>query len=159
LFFGTKRSGLKRCPHPLKFQPTNSLHLEYILASANLMAFMHGIKQSNNRNELEHMLKNIKVAEFQPKSGVVIKVNDSDETNDLNDDEELKANELMSLFENHSSFKASHSKIFPIEFEKDDDTNYHMDFITACSNLRAENYDIAPTDKHNVGNFLILFLN
>ena len=25
-----------------------------------------------------------------------------------------------------------------------------MDFIVACSNLRAENYDIAPTDKHNV---------
>ena len=34
------------------------------------------------------------------------------------------------------------------DFEKDDDTNYHMDFITACSNLRAENYDIAPADKH-----------
>lgn len=33
------------------------------------------------------------------------------------------------------------------EFEKDDDTNFHMDFITACSNLRAENYDIPPADK------------
>lgn len=34
------------------------------------------------------------------------------------------------------------------EFEKDDDSNFHMDFITACSNLRAETYDIAPADKH-----------
>lgn len=34
------------------------------------------------------------------------------------------------------------------EFEKDDDSNFHMDFITACSNLRAENYEIAPADKH-----------
>lgn len=34
------------------------------------------------------------------------------------------------------------------DFEKDDDTNYHMDFITACSNLRADNYGIAPADKH-----------
>lgn len=34
------------------------------------------------------------------------------------------------------------------DFEKDDDTNFHMDFITACSNLRAENYDIAPADKY-----------
>lgn len=35
-----------------------------------------------------------------------------------------------------------------IEFEKDDDTNFHMDFIVATSNLRAENYDIAPADRH-----------
>ena len=41
-------------------------------------------------------------------------------------------------------------KLQPIEFEKDDDTNLHMDFITAASNLRAENYDIAPADKHKV---------
>jgi ubiquitin-activating enzyme E1 len=30
----------------------------------------------------------------------------------------------------------------PAEFEKDDDTNHHMDFITAASNLRALNYGI-----------------
>ena len=41
-------------------------------------------------------------------------------------------------------------KIQPIDFEKDDDTNLHMDFITACSNLRAENYNIPPADKHKV---------
>ena len=41
-------------------------------------------------------------------------------------------------------------KIVPLEFEKDDDTNFHMDFITAASNLRAENYDIAPADRHQV---------
>jgi len=28
------------------------------------------------------------------------------------------------------------------EFEKDDDTNYHIDFIHAASNLRARNYSI-----------------
>ncbi|KAH8917014.1 hypothetical protein BT69DRAFT_1227469, partial [Atractiella rhizophila] len=34
------------------------------------------------------------------------------------------------------------------EFEKDDDTNFHMDFITAASNLRAINYGIGIADKH-----------
>ena len=35
----------------------------------------------------------------------------------------------------------------PIEFEKDDDTNFHIDFITATSNLRAFNYAIEPADR------------
>ncbi len=36
----------------------------------------------------------------------------------------------------------------PVDFEKDDDSNYHIDFITACSNLRAENYKIEQADRH-----------
>ena len=39
-------------------------------------------------------------------------------------------------------------KLQPVEFEKDDDTNHHIDFITAASNLRAENYNIATADRH-----------
>lgn len=35
-----------------------------------------------------------------------------------------------------------------MEFEKDDDTNYHIDFITAASNLRADNYKIEQADRH-----------
>lgn len=40
------------------------------------------------------------------------------------------------------------TKLQPVEFEKDDDTNHHIDFITAASNLRAENYNIQTADKH-----------
>lgn len=39
-------------------------------------------------------------------------------------------------------------KLTPVEFEKDDDTNHHIDFITAASNLRAENYKIELADRH-----------
>ena len=38
-------------------------------------------------------------------------------------------------------------KVLPADFEKDDDSNFHMDFIVAASNLRAENYSIAPADR------------
>jgi len=38
-------------------------------------------------------------------------------------------------------------KLYPIEFEKDDEKNYHIEFITYASNLRAENYGIEQTDK------------
>jgi ubiquitin-activating enzyme E1 len=39
-------------------------------------------------------------------------------------------------------------RLSPVEFEKDDDTNHHIDFITAASNLRAMNYGINPADRH-----------
>ena len=38
--------------------------------------------------------------------------------------------------------------IRPAEFEKDDDSNFHMDFIVTASNLRATNYGIANADRH-----------
>lgn len=39
-------------------------------------------------------------------------------------------------------------KITPLDFEKDDDNNLHMDYIVACSNLRATNYKIKTADRH-----------
>lgn len=44
--------------------------------------------------------------------------------------------------------KLSGLAITPLEFEKDDDSNFHMDFIVAASNLRAANYKIPPADRH-----------
>ena len=38
-------------------------------------------------------------------------------------------------------------EIQPAEFEKDDDTNFHIDFIHAASNLRARNYKIHECDQ------------
>lgn len=34
----------------------------------------------------------------------------------------------------------SKDKFSPVEFEKDDDSNLHIDFINATANLRATNY-------------------
>lgn len=41
-----------------------------------------------------------------------------------------------------SGHAAAATSFAPAEFEKDDDTNFHVDFMTACSNLRARNYAI-----------------
>jgi hypothetical protein len=32
------------------------------------------------------------------------------------------------------------------EFEKDNDKNFHVDFIYACANVRAKNYSLQPMD-------------
>nr|XP_043607335.1 ubiquitin-activating enzyme E1 1-like isoform X2 [Erigeron canadensis] len=44
-------------------------------------------------------------------------------------------------------FLPSGYTMMPIAFEKDDDTNYHMDFIAGLANLRARNYSIPEVDK------------
>ena len=38
-------------------------------------------------------------------------------------------------------------ELFPVEFEKDDDSNFHIDFIHAASNIRARNYKIPEIDQ------------
>jgi hypothetical protein len=38
-------------------------------------------------------------------------------------------------------------RLSPISFEKDDDTNFHMDLIAGLANMRARNYSIPEVDK------------
>lgn len=40
------------------------------------------------------------------------------------------------------------SDLVPADFEKDDDTNFHIDFIHASANLRARNYAIPECDRN-----------
>jgi ubiquitin-activating enzyme E1 len=51
---------------------------------------------------------------------------------------------IKSLLEENQKFL---SKVTNIEFEKDDDLNHHIDFITAVSNKRAEMYSMEKSDK------------
>jgi len=47
------------------------------------------------------------------------------------------------------TIKASHA-VNLVEFEKDDDTNYHIDLIASIANLRAENYTIPNATRHKI---------
>jgi len=51
--------------------------------------------------------------------------------------------ELLSLLSSSSSSPS----LTPADFEKDDDSNHHIDFITAASNLRARVYGIQEADR------------
>ena len=41
-------------------------------------------------------------------------------------------------------------RLSQIDFEKDDDSNHHVEFVCAASNLRAYNYKIEPADRMKV---------
>uniref|UniRef100_A0A672M105 E1 ubiquitin-activating enzyme n=1 Tax=Sinocyclocheilus grahami TaxID=75366 RepID=A0A672M105_SINGR len=107
-------SGPKRCPHPLEFSTNNDLHMDYIMAAANLLAQSYGLPCSTERSDLTKLLQDVKVPEFTPKSGVKIHVSD----------QELQSANASIAFR-----------------------NYELQ-LKSASNLRAENYDIPPADRH-----------
>ncbi|KAG8325121.1 E1 ubiquitin-activating protein [Homalodisca vitripennis] len=141
-------SGPKRCPKPLKFSVEDPLHLDYVFAAANLKAEVYGIPQNRNREAVAQMVQNVDVPEFTPKSGVKIAINDSQVqmANGSGNVDHDKIGQLQR--ELPSRDQLVNLRITPLDFEKDDDSNLHMDFIVAASNLRAANYSIPAADRH-----------
>jgi len=144
-------SGTKRYPQYAVFDRTNPDHAAYVMACANLYAFMYKIPQITDRKKFEDVLANttIHVQEWTaPKKKVA---EDDSESDDAPESDELAA-EKAALIEEITKMCAENKPVVPVpaEFEKDDDSNFHIDFITACSNMRAWNYHIEPTTRHQV---------
>lgn len=143
-------SGPKRAPDPLKFNANNPTHLGFVVAAANLHAFNYAIKNDGVKEDhYRKIMDNMMIPEFSPNPTVRIQADDNEPDPNanrpaFNDNAELE--EIISTLPPPKSLAGA--KLQPVEFEKDDDSNHHIDFITAASNLRAENYAIAQADRH-----------
>uniref|UniRef100_A0A673GSB9 Ubiquitin-activating enzyme E1 n=1 Tax=Sinocyclocheilus rhinocerous TaxID=307959 RepID=A0A673GSB9_9TELE len=142
--------GAKRCPHPLTFDTNNTTHMDFIVAAGNLYGQIYGITGSRNRADIQSNLQGVKVPEFTPKSSVKIAVTDQElkEENEERKEEDKVKLEMLKEKLSKLQLKDQSFRMHPQEFEKDDDSNFHMDYIVAASNLRAENYDIPTADRH-----------
>lgn len=140
-------SGPKRAPDALTFDSNNPTHLEYIIAAANLHAFNYGLRGETDPAFFRKVVDSVIVPEFTPKSGVKVQINENDPVPTAGGGDSGDLDDLASKLPAPSSLAGY--RLNPVEFEKDDDTNHHIDFITAASNLRAANYGIAPESKHN----------
>ena len=85
---------------------------------------------------------------FNPKENVAIAANDS-EAESLDNSATVDEDQLVEL-ESQLPLppEVMNIVIHPAQFEKDVDANFHMDFIVAASNTRAENYAIATAHRH-----------
>uniref|UniRef100_A0A8C4MPD8 E1 ubiquitin-activating enzyme n=1 Tax=Equus asinus asinus TaxID=83772 RepID=A0A8C4MPD8_EQUAS len=98
---------------------------------------------------LLNILSEVKIQEFKPSNKVV----QTDETARKPDhvpiSSEDERNAIFQLEKAISSNEATTSdlQMAVLSFEKDDDSNGHIDFITAASNLRAKMYSIEPADR------------
>ncbi|KAI1265769.1 hypothetical protein F5Y18DRAFT_385828 [Xylariaceae sp. FL1019] len=144
-------SGPKRAPDALKFNPKNATHFGFIVAAANLHAFNYNINTKGVDKQLyTKVLDNMIVPDFSPDPGVQIQANDNDPDPGANKSSAFDDNdELQKIIDTLPAANTlAGFKLTPVEFEKDDDTNHHIDFITFASNLRAENYKIEQADRH-----------
>jgi ubiquitin-activating enzyme E1 len=142
-------SGPKRAPDPIKFDYNDPTHFLFVEAAASLHAFNYNLNSSNvTKDQYIKVLESMIVPDFKPDPGVKIQANDNDPDPNANGPksarEELQ--EIVAALPDPKTLAGVHLE--PAEFEKDDDTNHHIDFITAASNLRAENYKIKTADRH-----------
>jgi len=121
------------------------MHMDFIVAGANLHAANYGLKGETDIAKIRNMLDQVKVPEFEPKQGVKIQVTENEQVQAAGPDSD-EVDRLIASLPAPNSLVGY--RLTPVEFEKDDDTNFHIDFITAASNLRATNYAIAVADRH-----------
>jgi len=145
-------SGPKRAPDALTFDASNPAHFGFVEAAAQLHAFNYKISNAGaTRDQYLQVMDNMMIPDFKPDPGVRIQASDSEPDPNAqqgggNSSESDDLQKLISAIPSPDKFKGL--KLEPVEFEKDDDSNFHIDFITAASNLRASNYKIALADRH-----------
>eukprot|EP00753_Platysulcus_tardus_P002769 PLAT11883.1.p2 GENE.PLAT11883.1~~PLAT11883.1.p2 ORF type:complete len:1075 (+),score=593.60 PLAT11883.1:102-3227(+) len=146
-------SGPKRAPTPQVFSLDNADHAAFIIHAAALYASNFGIDIPDGADKPGYytdILAGIDVAPFVPKSAR-IKVGDEDDVEEgMDDDAEVLAALSAELSADAYLAGIDADKVTAADFEKDDDSNHHIDFITAAANLRALNYKIETAARHKV---------
>ena len=123
-------------PKEIYFEVKDNYQINFIYFYAYLMAKSLKIKIKDKNYSRDYIVKNL--IEIQ---NILTKKEILEQINKLKDENEK---ELDSL--NLDEF----SNIDYEEFEKDNDSNHHVDFLTAFSNLRAKNYGIENSDRNLV---------
>ena len=131
----------------------------FIKNYSNILARILGIKIINDDNYIKTKLSNIKIPEFKEK----IKSKSEDNKNDISDintsdieslidsllqDSENK--EITLIKEEINKLNIDSKNINIEKFEKDNDSNGHIDFIFACTNIRAKNYNIKEIEREKL---------
>ncbi|XP_057862947.2 ubiquitin-activating enzyme E1 2 isoform X1 [Cryptomeria japonica] len=141
----------KRFPNPLQFSSSDPAHLSFVAAASILRAQTYGIpipKWATDSKKLAEVVDKVQVPDFKPEKGVKI-VTDESATNINSKDKDGGADteNMIQMLEEGVRLLPPGFQMNPILFEKDDDTNYHMDLIVGLANMRARNYNIPEVDR------------
>ena len=122
-------SGAKRPPQTLTYDPEDPMSLSFIVAASNVLAYSFGLDYCYNIDKIKEISKNFIMPIINKKS----------------DDIEEVIQKIVGKLKN-SNF--SGGKILKETiFQEDNETNFHIDLISALANLRARNYKFGVIDK------------
>mmetsp|Transcript_21396 Transcript_21396/g.33094 ORF Transcript_21396/g.33094 Transcript_21396/m.33094 type:complete len:458 (-) Transcript_21396:85-1458(-) len=143
-------SGPKRAPSHIPFDASKDDHINFIHSYSNLIATALNIPECKDVEKVRALVQQVQAAPYVPKK---IKVMTPEEEKERGNAPEVSAPEdddkVPQLEAELVQLQSSVSKdqFTPAEFEKDDDSNFHIDFINAAANLRASNYQITNCDR------------
>ncbi|XP_047549674.1 ubiquitin-like modifier-activating enzyme 7 [Lutra lutra] len=134
-------SGRKQCPKPLEFDASQDTHLLYVLAAANLYAQMHGLPGSRDQTALRELLESLPL----PVPQALAPISPSDlelagASAEFGPEQLKKLHQVLKVWNRSPPLE-------PLKFEKDNDSNFHVDFVAAAASLRAQNYGIPPANR------------
>lgn len=149
-------SGKKRMPAVAVFDAADPLHCQYVAHGAALYANCFGVVPPTNWASPESIAKNAATAPvptWAPRQEVIKTDEDGDEVKEGAADDEVATQQAAIRLAAHAEASPAllaemAERLAPEEFEKDDDSNHHIDFVTAASNLRAWNYRIEQLSRH-----------
>ncbi|XP_029287138.1 ubiquitin-like modifier-activating enzyme 6 [Cottoperca gobio] len=144
----------KRPPAPFNFDLKDSLHFTFIVSTARLFAGIYNIPYSErdiSEEEVTRILSEVNIPEYRPSEKCI----ETDETAKkpdslklpLSSEEEREAIAQLEQAIATDGVTAERLQVSPLQFEKDDDRNGHVDFVTSASALRARMYSIEPADR------------
>jgi ubiquitin-activating enzyme E1 len=144
----------KRFPHPVIYHPEDESQLRTLLALATLRAEVYGVARPPWHGDLASLAAacgRVAVPTFVPRDGVAIETDPKATAKTpaaalAGDDESLIAAGLAKLEAARAALGEAF-RVRPVVFEKDDDTNFHMDAISGMANMRARAYDVPEVDK------------
>jgi len=158
-------TGHKKFPAAAEYDSGNEDHVNIMISMTNLIACMikiHEAKPTSENNDPDHRWK----AEYRSPewiNGIIaslpVPLYTKGKVQDLEpgqkkageeEDADAEFSELDALLTEITALAkvATAENFEPADFEKDDDDNFHIDFITACANLRANNYRIPTATRH-----------
>mmetsp|Transcript_10787 Transcript_10787/g.19665 ORF Transcript_10787/g.19665 Transcript_10787/m.19665 type:complete len:1186 (+) Transcript_10787:88-3645(+) len=151
--------GRKRFPVPMEWDATEDVYINFIWHTACIFADILGVaKHSKNgrdgyptKDACAKIAASLSVPEWKASS---VDIEDEEEEEGKKKTPSFSADD-MNLLENlKKEAKAigdvtSLPSLEPGDFEKDDDSNHHIDWITASANLRADTRRLKRSERHH----------
>ncbi|XP_067106739.1 ubiquitin-like modifier-activating enzyme 6 [Osmerus mordax] len=144
----------KRPPSPIQFDFNDPLHYSFVVSGARLFAGIYNVsylEKDLSQEAVARILSHIKIPEYRPAEKRI----ETDETAkkpdqlklSLSSEEERVAIAQLEEVIAADNVTPERLQMTPLLFEKDDDSNGHMDFVAAASGLRARMYAIEAADR------------